>query len=275
MKLTEKYQKLQDILKSLKKVIVAYSGGVDSTFLLQASLEALAPENVLAVIGVSPSLARSQYRQAVEAAESIGAHVVEVNVDELDDENYAANRTDRCFHCKSHLYTTLQRVAEKRGFKQIISGSNLDDQDDYRPGQRAALDMGVRSPLVEAELTKADIRALSRERNLPTADIPASPCLASRLSYGLEVTRERLQQVEAAEDFLRSLGLKEFRVRHHDKIARLEVTPNDLSQLIQNETRLAIINQLKSLGFTYVTLDLQGFRSGALNEAISNDIQKH
>ncbi len=274
MELTEKYQKLQDILKRLEKVIVAYSGGVDSTFLLKAALEALDPENVLAVIGVSPSLARSQYRQAVEAAELIGAHVVEVNVEELDDENYAANRSDRCFHCKSHLYTTLQRVGEKRGFKQIICGSNRDDQEDYRPGQRAALDMGVHSPLMDAGLTKADIRQLSRERDLPTADVPASPCLASRVSYGLEVTRERLQQIEAAEDFLRSLGLKEFRVRHHDQIARIEVTPSELSQLIQNDTRLAIITKLKSLGFTYVTLDLQGFRSGALNEMITAKVKK-
>lgn len=274
MKSNKKYQQLQAILKDLERVVVAYSGGVDSTFLLAACLETLEPDNVLAVIGISASLARSQYRQAMEAAEAMGAHVVEVHADELEDANYAANRADRCFHCKIHLYTTLQRVGKKRGFTHVICGANFDDQDDFRPGNRAALDLGVHSPLMEAGLTKADIRELSRERCLPTADIPASPCLASRLSYGLEVTRERLAQVEAAEDFLRSLGFKEFRVRHHDTVARIEVIPDDLPILMQENNRTAIVDKLKSIGFKFVSVDLQGFRSGALNEAIADQIQK-
>ncbi len=273
MDLANKFLDLQERLRQLGRVVVAYSGGVDSTFLLKACLETLEPDNVLAVIGVSASLARSQYRQAMEAVETMGAHVVEVNVDELEDRNYAANRADRCFHCKSHLYGILSRVGEKRGFAHVVCGSNFDDQDDYRPGNRAAIDLGVHSPMMEAGLTKADIRELSRERNLPTADIPASPCLASRLSYGLEVTRERLAQVEAAEDFLRSLGFKEFRVRHHDTVARIEVIPEDLPVLMKEVNRVTIVDKLKSIGFKFVSVDLQGFRSGALNEVLSDSIK--
>jgi len=265
----EKYKSLSRILKSLGKVIVAYSGGVDSTFLLKAAVDTLGAENVLACIGVSESLAQSQHQRALECAELIGATLEEVKVHEVSDERYAANEADRCFHCKSHLYQILTDLAKQRGFDNVICGSNLDDTGDYRPGNRAAEVFGVRAPLVEAQMTKANIRKMSRRMNLPTADIPASPCLASRVAYGLQITGERLKQVEEAEEFLRSLGFVEFRVRHHGEIARIEVHPEDFGRLTEEPTRSRVVEKLKSLGFSYVTIDLQGFRSGSLNEPLS------
>jgi uncharacterized protein len=265
----KKFETLKKILKDLAKVVVAYSGGVDSTFLLKVALDTLTPENVLACIAVSPSLAKSQFTQAIECAEEIGAVVRILPLEELRDPQYAANKADRCFHCKSHLFKILNELAKNENYDHVICGSNFDDKDDYRPGNRAANVFNVRAPLMESELTKEDIRNLSRQLMLPTADLPASPCLASRLIYGLEITEERLKQVEQAEDFLRSLGLVEFRVRHHDNVARIEVHPIDFPKLTSEQTRAKILEKLNSLGFRYVTLDLQGFRSGSLNESLS------
>jgi uncharacterized protein len=267
--LETKYQKLQDVLKDLGKVVVAYSGGVDSTFLLKAAVDTLGTENVLACIGVSASLAQSQYDRAIESAKVIGAKVLETHVDEVEDNNYAANKADRCFHCKSHLYGLLVNIAREKGYNCVVCGSNFDDKDDFRPGNRAAQVFGVHCPLMDAELTKPDIRELSRQVDLPTADMPASPCLASRVVYGLEVTEQRLKQVEEAEDFLRSLGLVEFRVRHHDTVARIEVNPEDIDKVTTEPIRSQIVEKLKSLDFKFVTVDLQGFRSGSLNEPLS------
>ncbi|MHC4664452.1 MAG: ATP-dependent sacrificial sulfur transferase LarE [Planctomycetota bacterium] len=271
MRLQDKYNSLQQILKRLAKVVVAYSGGVDSTFLLKAAVDTLGAENVLACIGVSASLAKSQYEQAIECAKIIGAKVEEIQVDEVSDAEYAANKADRCFHCKAHLYALLNDIAKERGFNCVICGSNLDDKDDFRPGNRAAEVFGVRSPLMEAGLTKEDIRELSRQMNLPTADVPASPCLASRIIYGLEVSEQRLKQIEQAEDFLRSLGLVEFRVRHHDTVARIEVHPQDMEKVTAEPNRSKIVKKLQSLGFKYVTVDLQGFRSGSLNVMLTEE----
>lgn len=271
MTLQDKYNLLQQILKKLHKVVVAYSGGVDSTFLLKAAVDTLGPENVLACIGISSSLGKSQYNRAIECAEIIGARVEEVEVQEVFDTKYSANNPDRCFHCKSHLYTVLQNIAKEKDFDNVVCGCNFDDMDDFRPGNKAAKIYGVQSPLMEAQMTKDDIRDMSRKLNLPTADIPASPCLASRVVYGLEVTEQRLKQVEEAEDFLRKLGFVEFRVRHHDTIARIEVQPEDMEKVITEPERYKIIEKLKSLGFKYITVDLQGFRSGSLNELLTKD----
>ncbi|MHC4149110.1 MAG: ATP-dependent sacrificial sulfur transferase LarE [Planctomycetota bacterium] len=271
MNVQARYNKLKETLGELGKVVVAYSGGVDSTFLLKAAVETLGAENVLACVGVSASLAKSQYEQAIECAKVIGAKVEEVTVDEVSDAKYAANKADRCFHCKAHLYGILNDIAKERGFNSVICGSNFDDKDDFRPGNRAAKVFGVRCPLMEAELTKEDIRELSRQMNLPTAEVPASPCLASPISYGLEVTEERLKQIEEAEDFLRSLGLVEFRVRHHDTVARIEVHAEDMEKVTREPARSKIAEKLKSLGFKFVTIDLQGFRSGSLNIVLSEE----
>jgi uncharacterized protein len=271
MYVDRKYKLLQEKLKDAGKVVVAYSGGVDSTFLLKAAVGTLGADNVLACVGVSASLAKSQYEQAIECAKIIGAKIEEVALDEVSDAKYAANKADRCFHCKARLYGILNEIAKERGFNCVICGSNLDDKDDFRPGNRAAKVFGVRCPLMEAELTKEDIRQLSRQMNLPTADVPASPCLASRISYGLEVTEGRLKQIEEAEDFLRELGLAEFRVRHHDTVARIEAHSDDMEKVTNEPNRSKIVEKLKSLGFKFVTVDLQGFRSGSLNIVLSEE----
>jgi uncharacterized protein len=269
--LKEKYNSLQEILKKLGKAVVAYSGGVDSTLLLKVAVDTLGSENVLACIATGASLPQSQYSRAIEAAKNIGVKVQSVEPDELSDSAYSANKADRCFHCKAHLYGILTDIAKEGNFKCVISGHNLDDNKDYRPGNRAAKSFGIRSPLAEAQLTKDDIRQLSRQLNLPTADIPASPCLASRISYGLEINEQRLGQIEEAEDFLRTLGLVEFRVRHHDTIARIEVHAEDIEKITKEPARSAIVEKLKSLGFKFVTIDLQGFRSGSLNELLTEE----
>ena len=269
--LEQKYNSLRSSLGKLGKVVVAYSGGVDSTFLLKVCVDTLGAGNVLACIGISASLAKSQYAQAIKCAKIIEANVEQVQIDELSDDAYLANKADRCFHCKSHLYSVLADIAKEKGFNCVLCGSNFDDKDDFRPGNRAANVFEVKCPLLDAELTKDDIRALSRELKLPTADVPASPCLASRISYGLEVTEQRLSQIEQAEDYLRSLGFVEFRVRHHDEMARIEVLPGDLEKVTTEPEKTLIIEKLKSLGFKYVTMDLQGFRSGSLNESLSEE----
>lgn len=271
MSLEKKYDTLTRILKDLGKVAIAYSGGVDSTFLLKAAVETIGAENVLACIGLSPSLGNFQHTQALDMAKIIGIAVLEIQADELADTKYAQNKADRCFHCKSHLYGLIKPFAKAKGFDVLICGSNLDDMDDYRPGNRAAKVFEVRAPLAEAELTKPDIRKLSKELNLPTAEMPASPCLASRINYGLKVTAERLKQVEQAEDFLRELGLVDFRVRHHETVARIEVKPADIEKITAEPVRTKIIEKIKSLGFKYITVDLQGFRSGSLNETLSEE----
>ncbi len=271
MNIDKKYKSLQKILRSSGKVVVAYSGGVDSTFLLKAAVETLGADNVLACIGISGSLAQNQYKQAIEMVQVIGATVMEVPVDELEDESYCQNKADRCFHCKSHLYGILVDVAKEEGFDKLLCGSNFDDKDDYRPGNRAASVFDVGAPLMESGMTKADIRELSKRFELKTANVPASPCLASRVSYGLEITEERLKQVEQAEDFLRSLGFVEFRVRHHGDIARIEVPTEQIDKIMAKENRTKINEAFKPLGFKFVTVDLHGFRSGSLNESLSEE----
>jgi uncharacterized protein len=271
LELDQKHESLQEILRGLGSVVVAYSGGVDSTLLLKVAIDTLGAENALACIATGPSLAKSQYNRAVEIAKDLGARLETVEPDEMADTNYAANKADRCFHCKSHLLRLLTGMAGKNNLGSVVCGHNLDDRGDYRPGLRAAELFGVRSPLMEAEFTKDDIRQLSRRLNLPTADIPASPCLASRLSYGLQITERRLKQVEQAEGFLAGLGLVEFRVRHHDTIARIEVHPRDFDKITAEPNRSKIVEKLKSLGFKYVAIDLQGFRSGSLNELLTKE----
>jgi len=269
--LRDKYNLLQGILKELGKVVVAYSGGVDSTFLLKVAVNTLGTDNVLACISIGPVEPANQLERAAKVAEEIGAKLHTIETDELSDPKFTANKADRCFHCKSNLCQVLLDIAKEQGFNHVIFGTNYDDLDDFRPGNRAMKLFGIRCPLAEANLTKENIRELSRQLNLPTADLPASPCLASRISYGLEVTEQRLKQIEQAEDFLRTLGLVEFRVRHHDTIARIEVNPQDIEKVTTQPLRSQIVDKIKSLGFKFVTVDLQGYRCGSLNEPLSEE----
>ena len=272
----EKYDQLKKSIKSLGKVVIAYSGGVDSTFLLKIAVDVLGPENVLACLGVSPSLGQAQKQTALDMANQIGVVVCEVTVRELEDENYSRNKADRCFHCKSHIYGLLCKVAKEENIEHVLCGSNFDDKDDFRPGNRAAGVFGVQSPLMEAELTKADIRQLSKQLGLSTAEMPASPCLASRISYGVNITAEKLDQVDNAEAFIRSLGFSELRVRHHGEAARIEVKKDQIEKIAAEPIRTKIVEKLKGLGFKYVSIDMQGFRSGSLNESLTEEEkQKH
>ena len=271
MNLHEKHESLRNILKDLGRMVVAFSGGVDSSYLLKAAAETLGTQNVLACISVGPSEPGNMCEKAPSLAKEIGVELMVVEAGELEDPNFTANNADRCFHCKSHLCRTLLEIARDRGFAHVVFGTNHDDLDDFRPGNRALRSFGIRSPLAEAGLTKDDIRRLSREAGLPTANQPASPCLASRIPYGLEVTEQRLRQVDQAEAVLRSLGFVEFRVRHHDEIARIEVRPQDVARLVAEPVRSTVLEKLKALGFRFVTVDLQGFRSGSLNESLSQE----
>ncbi|MBV9773781.1 MAG: ATP-dependent sacrificial sulfur transferase LarE [Gemmatimonadetes bacterium] len=261
-----KKQRLREILRECGSVVVGYSGGVDSVFLARVAVEVLGRENVLAVTGKSDSIASWMEDTAREVAERFGIPWVEVETEEMRDPRYAANPSNRCYFCKSELWTRLDAVAAERGFRVVLDGSNADDVGDHRPGAVAARENRVRSPLLEAGLTKAEIRAWSRELGLPTWDQPAAPCLASRLPYGMAVTPERLRQVEAAELGLRGLGFRDFRVRHHGAVARLEVDPAELPRVapLRREIHAAVQNA----GFGRVLLDLQGYRRGALNEGL-------
>ena len=269
--LQQKYDTLKKILKDLGSVVVAYSGGVDSTLLLKVAVDTLDDKNVLACISAGVVEPKHVLQRAKKIAKTLRVRLQTIDADELKDPHFVANKADRCFHCKSHLCQELIDIAGKKGFKQVIFGTNLDDLDDFRPGNRAMKLFGIRSPLAEAKLTKHDIRTLSRKLRLETADVPSSPCLASRLAYGLQISEERLNQIEKAEDFLRMLGLVEFRVRHHDTIARIEVHQEDFKKITAEPNRSQIIKKLKSLGFKYVAIDLQGFRSGSLNETLSKN----
>ena len=266
--LLQKRSDLVNILEQMRSVIVAYSGGVDSAFLAAVANEALG-RKALSVTAVSPSLAPSELDEATDLANRIGLNFMTIETNEIDRPDYQANNPDRCFFCKDELYTHLVRFAEEESFDSIVNGTNVDDLGDYRPGIEAAKQYGVRSPLVEAELTKDDIRALSRDMDLPTCDKPAQACLSSRMPYGTTVTVEALTKIAKAEQFLRSKGFKQLRVRHHETIARIEIEPSDFSAITSEPLRSEINQEFKNIGYSYITLDLDGFRSGSLNEILS------
>jgi uncharacterized protein len=262
-----KVARLRSLLGELPSALIAFSGGVDSTFLVRVANEVLG-DRCLALTTVSPTTPPDDVAEAKALGAAIGVRHVMLDVNELDIPGYAENPTNRCYFCKDHLFTICTAEAARRGLGTVLDGANLDDLGDHRPGLRAATERGVRHPLVEAELSKAEIRLASRALGLPTWDRPASPCLSSRFPYGTRITVERLARVARAERVLRECGFGELRVRFHEAVARLEVPVADMPRLLAPAIRERVVETLKQLGFTYVTLDLQGFRSGSLNETL-------
>jgi len=264
--LNSKFEKLIEILKQMESAVLAYSGGVDSTLLLKALQ--LSGIRVIAVTAVSETMPENDLSFSKKMCEEIGIRQMIIKTEELKKESFAKNPADRCFYCKDELFSKLSEIARAEGYKFVLDGSNLDDTADWRPGRKAAVNHGIKSPLIEAGLNKKETREISKSLNLPSWDKPSSPCLASRFPYGQKITTGALKQVAKAEGFLRSLGFVEFRVRHHGDIARIELNEKDIDAALKPEIRKSIAEKLKSIGYRFVVLDMEGFRSGRMNEGI-------
>ena len=268
--LLEKLNRLKNILADMGSAAVAFSGGVDSTFLLKVARDVLG-DRCIGIVALSESYLPEEAEEARELANQIGVECVFIETQELQNEQYASNPTNRCYYCKKELFAKMFEVAESRGIKWLLYGANADDLGDFRPGSQAAKEVNARAPLVEAGITKAEIRELSRRLGLPTWNKPASACLASRVPYGTRITADILNRIASAERFLKQKGFTQVRVRHHSDIARIEVPREEFSRLLEGDTAAEIVTKLKELGYVYVTLDLQGFRSGSMNEVLSKN----
>jgi uncharacterized protein len=268
-----KEKRLRAILAEMGSVAIGYSGGVDSTLLLKVAADVLG-SGALAMIGRSETYPTREYEEALALAASIGARVVEVRTEETDVRKFQENPPDRCYYCKTELFGKLDAIAAREGIRWIADGTITDDVGDFRPGMKAKAEKSVRSPLLEAGFSKADVRELSRHLDLPTWDKPAFACLSSRFPYGMQITREDLTRVDAAETMLRDRGFRFFRVRFHDeRTARIEVGVEEIARLAAEPLRSEVVERLKELGFTYVTLDLQGYRTGSMNEVLPVEVQ--
>jgi uncharacterized protein len=263
-----KHAELNRRLRALPSALVAFSGGVDSAVVLKAAVDALGPDNVLAVTGRSPAVPAVELEAARDLAAAIGARHAFFDTDEFDDDNYTSNPKNRCYFCKSTLYGALADVAKSYGCHAIVNGVNADDLGDYRPGLTAAAEYRVHAPLAEAGCSKDDVRAIAALLGLDVHDKPASPCLSSRVQYGERITPEKLRRIDAAEQFLRGLGFRELRVRHHGDLARIEVLPGEIARISDVALRPQVDAKLRELGYQYVTVDLRGFRSGSMNEVL-------
>lgn len=255
--------KLNSLLTSYGRVAIGFSGGVDSTFLLWSALQALGSDRVLAIIADTPTLPRCEFASALQCAEQLGARIVVITPNELDDPAYAANPPDRCYVCKRHIFGMIKEAAAAQGFDIVLDGANVDDGYDFRPGKRAAQELGVKSPLAEAGFTKEEIRAASARAGLPTAQLPANACLATRIPSGTPITREKLSIIERAEQALHEQGFKHCRVRHHGEVARIEVPASDIAAVV--EKRDILRTAIKAAGFRFVALDLEGYKMGSMN----------
>jgi uncharacterized protein len=272
--LEHKQEKLFDILRSMDHVMVAYSGGTDSAYLAWAAGKVLG-ERALAITADSASIPESHKRDAEEFTRRFNLRHQYIDTQEFDNPDYVRNDANRCFHCKDELFTRLAEFGQRLGVRHIVYGVNVDDTKDYRPGHRAAQEHGVRAPLLEADLTKAEIRELSHREGLPTWDRPAAACLSSRIPYGSEVTREKVKTIEQGEEQLKALGFRVYRVRHHGELVRIEIGCDELPRALDPQMTAEMTRIFKALGFGYVTLDLEGYRQGSLNESLAADKSKH